>query len=115
MTRAYHNVEPSNCDNCDYDYSLQEILFLHYLNRGLLDLFLFFFVDSGDRGARYFDDRFVCTSNEKTGVAHNRNHTNNAPIGDYTIAKLKSRYRFLKLFLSFLLRTNQQNIKDADD
>src|SRR5215204_802299 len=115
MTRAYNYVEPDQCHNCDYDCSLQEVLFLHYLNLKLVDLFLFFFVDSGNRGAGYFNDRFVCTSDEKARVAHRYNHTNNASISDHTITNLKSRYRFLKLSLSFLLRPNQQDIKDAND
>ena len=110
MTWTDDYVQAANCDNCDDDNALKEILFLH---SGMTELLVFFFVNSCYGTSRNLKDRLICAANQEARILYASNNSDDATVCNYFITRLQGRDGFLKLPLSLLLWANQQNVEDA--
>jgi hypothetical protein len=101
------------------DYcALKEVLLFHckeIFTRIERLLFLFLFFNTGDCGAGNLEDRFFSAANQETGIPDVGNGPDYSTGSYNAIAGLELRNRLLELSLPFLLRPNQQHVKDGDD
>ena len=74
-----------------------------------------FAVHAGYSRSGDFKDGFVGAADQKTGVAHRRNHAHNASGRHYPVAGFQSGDGGLEFALFLLLRSYQEEIEDPED